>query len=321
MSNKAQQEEMMQIFFRYNRARMQDAKERNTRFVHYTTAAAALNIIKNREIWLREASCMNDFSEVRHGLNCLKWAYRSQSGGLKFQTVLNKIAPGITDLIEREFDLLWERITQGTYIACFSEHDSSEDDFGRLSMWRAYGPNNGVALILNNAAFFSEQNAFNAFTSPVAYLNNSEFDDELARIAARIEENVEKLKALGMQTIKDWVLFAFHFAVLSTKHKGFKEEREWRVLISPGVIAPMRLKYETEVLDGLPQCIYKLPLKEFPEVGNKGIVIPDLLNGLIIGPSEYPKVLRDAFIQALAGAGVENPSGLIRHSEVPLRRR
>lgn len=36
-----------------------------------------------------------------------------------------------------------------TYITCLSEHLSNEDNYGRLSMWRAYGHSTGIALIIS----------------------------------------------------------------------------------------------------------------------------------------------------------------------------
>ena len=34
------------------------------RFVHYTTARAALSIIKSKRMWMRNATCMSDYREV-----------------------------------------------------------------------------------------------------------------------------------------------------------------------------------------------------------------------------------------------------------------
>ena len=41
------------------------------RLVHYTSAQAGFLIIKNREVWLRNALLMNDFSEIAYGIECL----------------------------------------------------------------------------------------------------------------------------------------------------------------------------------------------------------------------------------------------------------
>jgi hypothetical protein len=38
----------------------------DTKFVHYTTAEAALSIIEQKRMWLRNTRSMVDYSEVRH---------------------------------------------------------------------------------------------------------------------------------------------------------------------------------------------------------------------------------------------------------------
>lgn len=37
------------------------------RFVHYTSAEAAIKIIQSRRMWMRNTMCMADYSEVLHG--------------------------------------------------------------------------------------------------------------------------------------------------------------------------------------------------------------------------------------------------------------
>jgi hypothetical protein len=39
------------------------------RFVHYTTAEAALSIIRTKRFWLRNTNCMSDYREVQHGFD------------------------------------------------------------------------------------------------------------------------------------------------------------------------------------------------------------------------------------------------------------
>src|SRR5689334_6919270 len=87
---------------------MQAALDRQTalwkgkkKFVHYTSASAAMSIIRNREVWMRKAICMNDFREVQHGLDCLLAAYRHENSGTRFKAVINKIHDKLTDDIEQ----------------------------------------------------------------------------------------------------------------------------------------------------------------------------------------------------------------------------
>jgi len=42
------------------------------RFVHYTSAEAALRIITGKRIWMRNTTCMTDYREVQHGFEILR---------------------------------------------------------------------------------------------------------------------------------------------------------------------------------------------------------------------------------------------------------
>ena len=60
-----------QLFFPYAIAQQERIRKEGTRFVHYTNAQAAMNILRTQEVWMRESSCMNDFMEVQHGYECV----------------------------------------------------------------------------------------------------------------------------------------------------------------------------------------------------------------------------------------------------------
>ena len=102
----------------------------------------------------------------------------------------------------------------------------------------------------------------------------------------------------------------FQFAAICTKHPGFSEEQEWRAIYLPKLGEPSHLKMEIRSISGVPQLIYKIPLRN----------IPGLFNRLIIGPTQYPGALRDAFVELLTKAGVEKAAEKVFVSHIPLRR-
>jgi hypothetical protein len=57
------------------------------------------------------------------------------------------------------------------------------------------------------------------------------------------------------------------FAVLCTKHPGFAEEAEWRVIHCPWWENSPHLLKETELIQGVPQPVYKIALEDIPEKG------------------------------------------------------
>ena len=124
--------------FPYLRRKQRRVLKRSLRFVHYTTAAAAESIISGRSVWMRSTTCMNDFSEVEHGMACFDKAWDGKSGRA-LRGALDSVFPKISEDMDGLFKKYRLTILKGSFIACFSEHSHRENEHGRLSMWRAYG--------------------------------------------------------------------------------------------------------------------------------------------------------------------------------------
>lgn len=76
---------------------------------------------------------------------------------------------------------------------------------------------------------------------------------------------------------------------------------------------------EIEVVQGVPQPVYKIPLKDIPEAGLFGITIPALIDRIIIGPTRDPLAIVEEFADLLAKADVEEPYKKIFVLNIPLR--
>jgi hypothetical protein len=124
------------------------------RFVHYTRAEAALGIIDTKRLWLRNTKAMIDYQEVLYGHSLLTTWFNAGNNRESFIQVFDEIHPGAALTAINSFDDTWNRHDIGaqtqTYIGSVSEHDASEDEHGRLSMWRAFGADAParVALVL-----------------------------------------------------------------------------------------------------------------------------------------------------------------------------
>ena len=186
-------------------------------------------------------------------------------------------------------------------------------------MWRAYGGITGVALVLNNSPFLTPSDALKAYTSPVEYDDGEMLEQELDRIADNLLTEAKLVELQGWEAIKGWVFRMLWSAAVSRKHPGFREEKEWRVVYSPNLERSGHLIEEIREIRGVPQKIYKIPLKNIPDQGLFGIEIPDLLDRIIIGPTPYGFTIREAFINLLAQAGVKEPDRKVVLSNIPLR--
>ena len=278
-----------------------------------------MNILKSKEIWMRKSSCMEDYLEIQYGLDRLYRAYRNPKIGDHFKSVLNGLFDGIAIDIEKNFDGWTPHFLADTYFTCVSEHSDEEDTFGRLSMWRAYGDTTGVAFVLNNPLFLNPAEGLKATVNPVSYLNDDEFENEFTRITDNISKEAEFFKAHERDEVIARIFHMLRFAVLCTKHPGFREEREWRVIYCPTLEASSYLTKDIRPIRNVPQPIYKIPLEDIPEVGYFA-AIPALINRIVIGPTQYPAALREAFVGLLDELGVSDSASKVCVSDIPLRR-
>lgn len=307
----------------YVMERLQAARDGNIRFSHYTSAFVAMEIIEKKEVWLRNAVVMNDFSEVQHGQDCLKASWFDEGVGGRLKSVLDGLKPGLFGEIADAFDQRGHDRAAQSYLIAISEHGSGtidEDKYGRLSMWRAYGGDTNVAFVFKNTPFLSDSNALNAFTSPVLYGDSERFKAQFTRTIDALENNLELAQTLGPDVVKQVIENALHFATLSTKHPGFAEEREWRVIYSPTIWPSERIPSSIKTIGGVPQRIYRIPLTNYPDEGFVGATLPELLDEIIIGPTENAFSVYDALVEKLGEAGVYEPWKKVRRSNIPLRR-
>ena len=310
-----------QLFMPYAFGRYRDFLRPGGKFVHYTTAEAAINMLRTEEVWMRNAQCMNDFMEIQHGYEYLLSYFDNDEKKRGFLAALDACASGVGEQALSLFDGWWASIQSNTYITSISEHDPREDKNGRLSMWRAYsGGSIGVAVVMNGAVFGSESDALGAYSSPVSYRTEAEFHAEADQIVSNIRNNTLQLAALSREHLVGLIYTTLLFATTCSKHPGFEEEREWRVIYTPKQNPSSVLTNATEVINGVPQTIYKVPLKNIPEQGLVGLEIRELVDRIIVGPSDFPSATYEAFVSMLESRGVENAAQKVWTSDIPLRR-
>ncbi|MFT3929126.1 MAG: DUF2971 domain-containing protein [Spongiibacteraceae bacterium] len=294
-------------------------RKNNYSFIHYTSAENALNILDSKEIWMRSPACMNDYMEIAHGHQMLLNFFCNENNRKIFTESLDAYESGISELILNGFDEWWKKIRNSTFIASISEHHPQESRHGRLSMWRAYGSQSGkVGLIFNTPPRSNKK--LGVILHPAAYFTQEELDKMLFRIARSISENIDYLKSLQKETIAGTVIISLILLAVCLKHPGFIEEKEWRLIFLPSM-APNEswIEKSIESIHGIPQIIYKIPLKNSKELEISGLSIPEILNGVLIGPTQFPLAMFDAFYSVLVKSEVPKPEEKIIVSDIPLR--
>lgn len=314
-----ERDRQVRVFAPTLHGRMLRAMERHQRFVHYTAAPAAANMIRNRELWMRNTQCMNDFSEVQLGLELLARAYRG-SNGQRLIGFFEAIFPGFRQDVSERFEALTESVGYGSYIACVSEHDPAEDGIGRLSMWRSYSAGCGIAMVIRGGPLMGPgSDDLAPFTGPVDYSDRRAFFDRFARFVDGMLREGAYVEGLGHAAACRMLVGSYHFAALSTKHPGFAEEREWRMAFTPNLQPIRDLRRSVELMRGEPQVVYKLPLVRREGADGASTALADILEALIIGPCTSPRAVRDAFVELLDEAGVPDAASKVRMSDIPTR--
>lgn len=289
--------------------------------IHYTTAENAVNIIRSKTFWLRNVRCMNDYSEVQHGINLLQKVFGGPDNPSinKLYLALDQCDPGAAKRGVERFNAWIPKLQDITFIGCLSQADIGETT-GRLSMWRAYSsPSSGVALVLDKTPFLAETDALAAYSLPVAYLSDDEFLAGIEGCLTALVRFAPTLAGVEEAVIENTIFWWLLCLAVGCKHPGFHEEREWRIIYIPEMWKSRVITETVEIVHGLPQIVQKIPLIDDPENGLFGADPANLLKKIIIGPTDFPMVQYDAFAALMSEVGIDDPHERLKLSLIPLR--
>jgi len=290
------------------------------RFVHYTSAEAALNIIRTKRLWMRNTTCMTDYREVLHGFDILNKFFSDKSKTDAFVAALDACVHGAAREALELFRTRWNDVRFTTYVTSISEHDQDENRHGRLSMWRAFGGSAvRVAIVIKVPRLSQGSLALSLLFSPVAYLSEDEVHALIQEVIKNIEANCDFLRTVDRDAVVQTVFYMLVAAVTCLKHEGFREEREWRALYLPKLRPSALMESSTEVVSGIPQLVYKMPLDASVSPALADLDFSRIFDRLIIGPSSYPVVLFEAFTRELANAGIPPTPEQVWNSNIPIR--
>lgn len=203
---------------------------------HYTSLEVLEKIFLTNEIWFSNPLFMNDLQEMRFGI--LEGVKTLNEFALEQQFIdicgSRERAEIIQNSFLRYFQDFDAKHVLDVYVFCLSEHEPTNTD-GLLSMWRGYGGNGaGAALVFKTDAV-----TLNA-SSPLLFAK-VQYASEQERVAWMKTIFSGCAAVLKQEAIPDDKLYhvAFHMFslvklyALTSKHHGFKEEREWRIIYLP----------------------------------------------------------------------------------------
>lgn len=304
-----QNDRLLEIFSPQYIRRVNEFEKFNNRLAYYTSIDIAEKILGNCELWMRNAGDMNDYREVKYGEKIL---LDILYGNMKKDVV--KALEENTNLDINEIETIFYRFNNemiswiyNTYITSFSEMEMGDND-GRLSMWRGYGRDAGVALVFDVRKMQNAIGEEKIKLSPVEYYTECKVEKRICEIIDNIKNSGGILKKSSTESILSSILNALRYAVVSIKHPGFEEEKEWRLVAHAN-----DLNLDVEKINGVIQPIYKLKICN--------CALAEGLEKVIMAPST-PMVTWKAFIEILCeklGFSKEEANNKVFISSIPYR--
>ena len=254
---------------------------------------------------------------MQHGYDRIKQYFEAEDNRQRFLYVCDQAQPECASTGIKAFDDSWNGVRFNTYVTSLSEHDPSEDQHGRLSMWRAFGRTSAKVAIIIKKPQNRLTSKLNLLISPVAYFTSGELTAHFTEIRRQVILHRGFLSRLNKQIFVNTVQVMLISGVICLKHEGFLEEKEWRVFYLPSLLPSELMKPAVETISGIPQTVLPIPLDHTASGGE--VDLREMIDRLIIGPSPYPWVLYDAFCAALRDAGVADAEKKVFVSGIPLR--
>lgn len=288
---------------------------------HYCSTGTLESILKNRQIWFSNPLLMNDSEELAFGMLWGRERFRSHEGLKKALGSREHY-----DLFKNHLDHLFDGFERegafDVYIACFAEHHPDNRD-GSLSMWRGYGADGNGACVVFDTAKLTEVPSSPLIIGKIEYASRDirigwidRILDVFGELVVLTELPTEKLHAAA------WTLFQRLLSLsLYTKHEGFQEEQEWRIVYmkhhdTDNLLTSM-LDYHIGPRGIEPKL--KFDIKPLPGAADESILIDRLVHSVILGPTAAADIHRKSVLRMLKRLEREALVARVFSSTIPYR--
>lgn len=287
---------------------------------HYTTLQTLENIIDSNELWLSSPLLMNDLDEVKGGLE------ESCNQLDKHDGMKEALSDKYDQFLQAYRDIQTSFYTKDildTYIFCFSEHCPIAYPHGRLSMWRGYGQNGSGCSIVFDLSNLTAHQESPLILSKVEYVSMEERNNWIVKklddVAALLFN--QRLSIVDLRVLAGQLFNRFLLGSLFSKHMGFSEENEWRIVYLPSRDPEDRLESMRSYVINQDSAETKLKWKlEAAEgVTAADFDFPSLVKQIILGPEASSFINQEAVKRMLRKNGMESMAEKVFTSGIPYR--
>ncbi|WP_081629359.1 DUF2971 domain-containing protein [Methylopila sp. M107] len=298
-----------------------DFEKKKPLLAHYTTVETLEKIVSNNEIWFSNPLLMNDYEEVRTGFFYGSRALRN-SQLLRAALETEERYASFQHYVEYYINEYDEKHLLDTYVFCVAEHESGDDD-GLLSMWRGYGGNGrGVAIVFNSEKLGSVEQSPIIF-SKVHYVSQDERESWLDVICEKASQLIGEARISddNIYMVAYALVERIKIAALFSKHKGFREEQEWRAVYLSEKDSEKVFHENFHYIVGGRGVEPKFRLKfEFvPGVTPEAFNLNNIVESIILGPGSSSALSEKSIRRMLTLCGRQDLAQKLKISSIPYR--
>ena len=292
---------------------------------HYTSIEALEKIIQNDELWFSHPFFMNDLQEMRFGIVEGFNIFSDYAREHEFLDACGSEsrAQHLVAFFGAAFAAFDLKHAIDIYVLCFSSYKDPEDWDGLLSMWRAYGAHGNGAALIFTTDFLKARAQSPLFAGKVFYASDN---DRRRWLADMFRKGIAIFKTLNVPDNQLHIVAIAIFEIMKifsllSKHKGFEEEKEWRIIYLPQRDELKLLTDQISYVIGKrgiePKLKFKIaPLKlPNPETWT----FDSIVHQIILGPSLAGAVTRAAVAKMLRAHKKDHFIPRTHPSEIPLR--
>jgi hypothetical protein len=286
------------------------ASDNDLLLAHYTSLENVINIVRSEQLWMSHPLFMNDRHELDVGVDLIGAALLAVTEDAVMFSDYKKAVSDFRKLSKLD-----------TYVLCFSKHSAANED-GMLSMWRGYGDQGRGACIVFNRKFVSETADDSIlFLQDVEYFSNRErFDKAVDIVKTWLECRKSADNCYWAADYEVLVDRAVIYA-LTTKHAGFGEEKEIRIIYMKNRDYKEILKkyYDYNVGTRGVEVKLKLPINPLSEDSHDTWSFQDIVHTIIIGPAASSELQKNSLCRAFEKIGKQWLVERVRASSIPFR--
>lgn len=252
---------------------------------HYTTLDGALGIVQGGDLWLSHLRFSNDDEEFHYGLRLVAQELDAQAAAVPGDAARLQRIEAVKALIEQQRE-------QPIFICCFCEEDNL------LSQWRGYADNGGGVSIEFDHQGFRQYSGEDSPLGLTRLWRVFYAESQQRGIIQKALDYPGWPSAAEADRVR-YIADALAFFVPTFKNGDFRDEKERRLIFSPGGANAPKVRFR--VRSGM--LVPYVRMRDMAGIPEGAPAQPLPIKRLLVGPGRHRALNRESLRMALDAHG------------------